>query len=50
MMRPLQEGPDIGQLRPLRNEEDFTEHYNDGNYDGERLRILGEYEEFPDLV
>ena len=34
LMRPLQEGPDIGQLRPFQNEEDFTEHYNDGNYDG----------------
>ena len=24
LMRPLQEVQDIGQLRPLRNEEDFT--------------------------
>ena len=34
LMRPLQEGQDIGQLRPLRNEEDFTVHYNNGNYNG----------------
>ena len=35
LMRPLQEVQDIGQLRPLRNEEGFTEHYNDGNYNSE---------------
>ena len=34
LMRPLQEVQDIGQLRPLRNEEDFTVHYNNGNYNG----------------
>ena len=34
LMRPLQEVQDIGQLRPLRNEEDFTEHYDNGNYSG----------------
>ena len=28
LMRPLQEVQDIGQLRPLRNEEYFTEHWN----------------------
>ena len=51
LMRPLQEGPDIGQLRPLRNEGDLTVHLNNGNYNGWRLRILGEFEgseEFPD--
>ena len=32
LMRPLQEVQDIGQLRPLRNEEDFTVYYNNGNY------------------
>ena len=50
-MRPLQEVQDIGQLRPLRNEEDFTMHYNNGNCNGLRLRRLGEFEgsvEFPD--
>ena len=35
LMRPLQEGPDIGQLRPLWNEEDFTMLYNNGNYNSE---------------
>ena len=52
LMRPLQEVQDIGQLRPLRNEEDFTVHYDNGNYNGWRLRRLGEFEgseEFPDL-
>ena len=52
LMRPPQEVQDIGQLRPLRNEEDFTVHYNNGNYNGWRLRRLGEFEgpvEFPDL-
>ena len=51
-MRPLQEVQDIGQLRPLRNEKDFTVHYNNGNCNGLRLRRLGEFEgseEFPDL-
>ena len=51
-MRPLQEVQDIGQLRPLQNKEDFTEHYNNGNYNGWRLRRLGEFEgseEFPGL-
>ena len=43
-MRPLQEVQDIGQLRPLRNEEDFTVYYNNGNYNGLRLRRLGEFE------
>ena len=33
-MRPLQEGQDIGQLRPLWNEEDFTVYYNNGKYNG----------------
>ena len=50
--RPLQEGQDIGHLRPLRNEEDFTVHYNNGNYNCWRLRRLGEFEgsvEFPYL-
>ena len=50
-MRPLQEVQDIGQLRPLRNEEDFTVYYNNGNYNGWRLRRLGECEgseEFPE--
>ena len=50
-MRSLQEVQDIGQLRPLRNEEDFTVHYNNGNYNGWRLRRLGEFEgseEFPE--
>ena len=28
LMRSLQEVQDIGQLRPLWNEDDFTEHYN----------------------
>ena len=28
LMRPLQEIQEIGQLRPLRNEEDFTVYYN----------------------
>ena len=49
LMRPLQEVQDIGQLRPLWNEQDFTVHYN-GNYNGWRLRRLGEFvasEEFP---
>ena len=44
LMRPLQEVQDIGQLRPLRNEEDFTVHLNNGNYNGWRLRRLGEFE------
>ena len=35
LMRPLQEVQDIKQLRPLRNEEDFTIHYDNGNYNGE---------------
>ena len=51
LMRPLQEVQDMRQLRPLRNEEDFTQHYNNGNYNGGRLRRLGEFEgseEFPD--
>ena len=51
-MRPLQGVQDIEQLRPLRNEEDFTEHYNNGNYNDGRLRRLGEFEgseEFADL-
>ena len=51
-MRPLQEVQDIGQLRPLQNEEDFIMHYNNGNYNGLRLRRLGEFEgsaEFLDL-
>ena len=34
LMRPPQEVRDIGQLRPLRNEEDFTIHYDNGNYSG----------------
>ena len=34
LMRPLQEVQDIGQLRSLRNEEDFIVHYNNGNYNG----------------
>ena len=34
LMSPLQEVQDIGQLRPLRNEEDFTVHYDNGNYNG----------------
>ena len=34
VLRPLQEVQDIGQLRPLRNEEDFTVYYNNGNYNG----------------
>ena len=53
LMRPLQEVQDIGQLRPLWNEEDFTMHLNNLNYNGWRLWRLGEYEgyeEFPDLV
>ena len=52
-MRLLREGQDIGQLRPLRNEEDFYVHYNNGNYNGWRLRRLGEFEgskEFPDFL
>ena len=52
LMRPLQEVQDIGQLWPLRNEEYFTVHYGNGNYDGWRLRRLGEFdgsEEFLDL-
>ena len=52
MMRPLQEVQDIGQLRPLWNEEDSTVLYNNGNYNSWRLRRLGECEgseEFPDL-
>ena len=51
-MRPLQEVQDIRQLRPLQNEEDFTVHYNNGNYNGWRPQRLGEFEgfeEFPDL-
>ena len=51
-MRPLQEVQDIRQLRPLQNEEDFTVHYNNGNYNSWRLRRLGEFEgseEFPDF-
>ena len=51
LMRPLQEVQDIGQPRPLRNEEDFTIHYDNGSYDGWKLRRLGEFEgfeEFPD--
>ena len=43
-MRPPQEVQDIGQLRPLQNEEDFTVYYNNGNYNGWRLRRLGEFE------
>ena len=35
LMRPLQGVQDIGQQRPLRNEEDFTEHYNDEDYNSE---------------
>ena len=35
-MRPLQEVQDIGQLRPLRNEEDSNVHLNNGNYNGWR--------------
>ena len=49
-MRPLQEVQDIRQLRTLWNEEDFTVLYNNGNYNGWRLRRLGECEgseEFP---
>ena len=34
LVRPLQEVQDIGQLRPLRDEEDFIVHYNNGNYNG----------------
>ena len=34
LMRPLQVVQDIGQLRPHRNEEDFTMYYNNGNYNG----------------
>ena len=34
LMRPLQEVQDIGQLRPLWNEEDFIMHYNNGNCNG----------------
>ena len=51
LMRPLQEVQDIGQVRSFRNEEDFTVHYNNGNYNSWRLRRLGEFEgseEFPD--
>ena len=53
LLGPLQVGQDIGQPRPLQNEEDFTDHYNIGNFNGWRLRRLGEFEgneEFPDLV
>ena len=35
LMRPLQEGPDIGHLRPFGIKMIFTVHYNDGNYNGE---------------
>ena len=52
-MRPLQEVQDIRQPRPLRNEEDFTVHYTNGNFNGWRLRRLGEVEgsvEFPEMV
>ena len=52
LMRPLQEVQDIRQLRPLWNEEYFTVHLNNGNYNGWRLRRLGEFEgseESPDL-
>ena len=52
LMRPLQEVQDIGQPQPLRNEEDFTIHYDNGNYNSWRLRRLGKFEgsvEFPDL-
>ena len=34
LMRPLQGVQDIGQLRPLWNEEDFTVHYTNGNCNG----------------
>ena len=34
LTRPLQEVQDIGQLRPLRNEEYFSVHLNNGNYNG----------------
>ena len=43
-MRPLQGVQDIGQLRSLRNEEDFIVHYNNGNCNGSRLRRLGQFE------
>ena len=33
-LKPLQEGQDIGQPRPVRNEGDFTVLYNNGNYNG----------------
>ena len=33
-IRPLQEVQDIGQLRLLWKEEDFTVHLNNGNYNG----------------
>ena len=52
LLRPLQEVQDIGQLRPLWNEEDFTVHCNNGNHGYWRFRRLGEFEgfeEFPDL-
>ena len=52
VMRPLQEGQDIGQPRPLRNEGDSTVHLNNGNYNSWGLRRLGEFEgseEFPDF-
>ena len=49
-MRPLQEVQDIGQLRPLRNEEDFTEHYNnetttvEDSEDQENLKALKNFQ------
>ena len=51
-MRPLQEVQDIGQLRPFWNVEDFTVHYDNGNYNGWRFWRLGEFggsEELPDV-
>ena len=53
LMRPLQEVQDIGQPQPLRNEGDFTVHYDNGNYNGWRLRRLGDFEgseEFPEFL
>ena len=44
LMRSLQEVQDIGQVRSFRNDEDFTMHYNNGNYNGWRLWRLGEFE------
>ena len=51
-MRPPQEVQDIGQPRPLQNEEDFTIHYDNGRLQQlktPKTRRIGGYEEFPDL-